>query len=255
MVLPMLDSAGRQITTIVRNANFSRENDNTMASRRVALNADYILDHGTRVVPFSARQLLPFAGAIGSAPLTGQLRMTADLGGTFLFAGGGDMTDTNQMWLTTTRPNGTSNTAQRQWSRDTQGYYWWEPAPNQSNSSSGYTFSQIHLPQLAVRATVPGPSAGAGSLPVLGNSAAMTVYLTDRATQSSVAGIRAVRIDAAQPDVPVSVEWNHAMLVLRPTATLAPGLYEFVSAQALQSEAGSPPAMMGQYLRVRFEVR
>lgn len=248
------DSNGQRRSAQIRSARFVRENDHTLAVRRVTLEASYTVETTAERVSFRGEQRLPYVAAIGSAPLTGDLTFTADIGARQVtYRGGGDLQDTSQTYLTSTLRGTTPTTGFVPWRNIIQGYLWWDATTNLAPSNFGFGFGAIHNPPLRIRATQPAADPLAG-MPVVRNPVEVVVYFTGPATQGSTASIRAVRVDAPQPDIDVVVEWNQALLVLRPVAPLDPGRYQLRGNQALASASGALTETVGPFL-LQLEVR
>jgi hypothetical protein len=228
--MPASANLGALAPAVMRNARFEREDDHVFARRRVTLQSDTTLIlQGNVHVPIKTRQPIPFQGAIGHAPTTGQVTATGDLGGSITVQASGNLTDTSYYRY---------GTGQNEWWRVIQNYLWFDPGYASAASlapvtSIGYAVGGLASPPISVRRTLPVTTTP------MANPVALTVYLTDAVTQASAQGIVATRLDAAQPDVPVNVEWNHAVLTLRPASPLPAGFYRFRSTQSLLPESGA----------------
>lgn len=251
--VPVQTGSGALVTGTIRNARYSTETDHTSATRRAKLAGEYLLDFGDRQVSFVGEQIIPFAATVGNAPLSGQMKFVATLGGELSVNSNGGISSTDSLRYVMTRTTGFNTSEQTSWGSLVQGYFWWDWFAAPAFSSASYPFGSHSLPPLRVRTTV--PSAPGTSPVVLSNPVELIVYLTDRATQTSLAGTRIVRLDGTQPDVFADLTWNHAMLVLRSPDPLPPGMYEFRSPASMQPEAGIPPGTPGDSLKVSFEVR
>lgn len=239
LILATTDSVGLKVTPLpdepgtaatLRNARLVREDDNTFALRRVTLQSDTTIETATAIIPTKARQTIEFQSAFGNGPIVGTLAITGDLGGSYTLQASGNLVDTSYV-----RSFSDTSTSEftRPWSQIMQGFLWWDPQYPEAVSSRGYPFGSIAYPPMGLRSTTPSTATP------LANPVALTVHLTARATQASSSGIVATRVDAAQPDIPVTVGWNHAQLRLTPLATLPPGSYQFRGTQVLQPESGA----------------